>query len=388
MGDSGTLRRRGVPQSTLDQHTQAKTSKLMFMPPDYGKTIGNFVSSVGSHMKIGDAFLNMNTESSSIYQSSSANIFVDGAKILFWLNVVLAFAHLATSISVFIWYWFVIPKMSDSILTMDPTLYDGSVFAVTLQLLSTYKLVIVLIIPTFVAGLFHAFKAFSIPYQIITRMEQTNSRVSIADLDWGMYLDSVEEGVFGFTWVYLFFGVGAFTWTIASICGITNIFLIVVLVGCIFSVIYTGWLHEARNRSLDDLNREGAVTTLMKQQENNYVSSILQWKFWDAYIFGGFIHILYWTIIFAYFGLKAASAPTILTWWEWTVPFVSFFFFVLFCIVIGYYTSTPDVEERGSTIADVHFQRHVNKEIWINLIIALCSQLVLWLTFGGMLSTN
>lgn len=330
----------------------------------------------------GDVFINENDKNFRFY--GTQNIFKDSTKILYYFNIVLAIAHLASPITCFILYWLYTSKMIDSFVTIDPTLYDStnSVFGVTLKLVGSYKLAILLLLPTTLAGIFAAIKAFSIPYDRI--MEYTGPMDEMK-MEYGWYLETIENGVLHANWIYLFLGVGAFTWTLASICGITNIFIITLLVGCIWAAIYSGWLHEANNASLDEINKEEIKQAV---ESNDLFQAILQWKNFDAYIFGGLLQCFFWAVTFAYFGLMVASAPSVslLPWWQWTVPFVSVFFFFAYSFVIAFYTNVADTGyTMTGKVVDLRFQRHVNKEIWLQLIIALCSQIVLWLVFGGML---
>jgi len=380
---------------------RSSNAGLVYIPDQLHHTIGNLVAQTAKKVGIGDAFIS--TSGTGAYSTSPSRLRYDSVKCLYWMNAILLILHLGSPIAAFITYWFYVPKMSDHLLTMDPTLYDTGLaaFAVTLKVVGSYKIAILLLIPTLVAGIFCAVKIFSIPYDVISdtwllQGQRADVENIWKDVKWGVYLETIESGVFSFTWIYCFLAVGAFTWTIASICGVTNVFIIVLLIGCIWAVVYTGWLHEVRNHSIDGLNREEAERNLQNTGDD-FISSIIQWKFWDAFIFGGLIHLFYWTVLFVYFGFMAASRPTFLPWWQWTVPFVAFFFFAVFCGVLAYYTAANDSAystgyniEGSATlvVTDLKFQHHVNKEIWTSLIIALCSQSVLWITFAGMLSTN
>lgn len=339
--------------------------------------IGNAVSGLQKIVS-SDIFVNTSGENS-VYHFKG-NLMKESAKILFYFDLVLAIVHLLSVATAFTIFWFFTTKISVSILTIDPTLFDGVTFLVTLQELGTLNIAILLFLPTLLASLVNFAKVWSIPYSDLQNFTGPDNEFK----GWGMYLETIKAGVLTYNWLYLFPAIGALTFTIGSLCGITNIFTLILLVACIWSVIWSGWLHEAQNASLDDINRSEIEKAVSNSE---FLSSLVQWKYWDAFIFGGAIHIFYWITIFAYFGLMAKSSTSALSWWQWAVPFVSIFFYVCYVISLALYTNVTDtgITTTGNVV-DLRFQRHVNKEIWQNIFIALCTQSVLWLTFGGMIA--
>jgi hypothetical protein len=298
---------------------------------------------------------------------------------LFFLNIVLAVLYLGSGIGIAIWHIYVLPKMQLATMTTDYVLFDlgTSTFGVVLNELITYRVVIAIILPTFVAGIFNALQAFLIPTYDIAETDDFQSSDKR-----GAYINTVYRGVFVFRWIEKMLLFPLFIWIMAWLSGITNVYSIVSLNLIAMVVVGCAWAHEEWNRYLDETENERSPDTDIYDMD-----TIARWRSWLFFAVGALLNIWIMTMTFVYWGYTGMSAPVgVFEWWKWTSLPVIHGFNLIICVIMIYYTAKPDkvfvssgAEEKG--IFSIRLQRNVNKEFWLQLVCGVCILFTVWFLF-------